>query len=394
MQRKKIAVIGAGVIGLSIARSLALKGAEVTLLDANRVGTGTSSTTYAWVNSNGKSPLAYHQLNLDGMSAHRQLQEQSTSQGRWLDESGTVEWAVTPTKIERLEQRVATLKAKEYPVHLADRHALAEAIPELILPGAATAIWTFPSESVLCPSLFIAFLRAEAVRLCVSILERQAVTAVDEHSWGVRLHLNDEQSWEGDIAISATGRWTSALLAKMGVELAMVDADKPGRIGCSFLGYTSPAAVQLRSNLITPNINIRPDGGGRLLLQVPDLDHSADPQAPPPPDGVVAQEMLRRLAEVMLNVDSVEVHRIAVGQRARPADGLPAIGFVTDRKRLYVATTHSGMTLAPAIGPLVADEVLTGSRSALLTEFGPERLLGKSATQFGAIETIHFPAQQ
>lgn len=392
--QQKIAVIGAGVIGLSIARSLALKGATVTLLDASGVGTGTSATTYAWINSNGKSPLAYHQLNVEGMNAHLQLQAQSSSQIRWLDESGTLEWASAPANAERLERRVDALRAKGYSVLPVDRPALAKSLPELILPPAATPIWMFPSESLLCPMLFIAFLRSEAIRLGVSIIEHQAVTGMDEHASGIRLQLNNESLWEGDFAISATGRWSSALLAKLGIELAMVDADKPGRIGCGFLGYTSAAQIQLRANLITPDINIRPDGGGRLLLQVPDIDHLADPGQTTPTNGLVAQEILARLANVMRNVDGVNLQRIAVGQRARPADGLPALGFVTDRKRLYLAVTHSGMTLAPVLGPLVAEEILSGTRSPLLTDFSPARLLGKAADEFKTIETIHFPAAQ
>ncbi|WP_376785236.1 hypothetical protein [Stutzerimonas nitrititolerans] len=55
---------------------MALRGAKVTLFERDWVGAGTSSTTYAWVNSNGKSPLSYHQLNVEGMEEHRRLQAQ------------------------------------------------------------------------------------------------------------------------------------------------------------------------------------------------------------------------------------------------------------------------------------------------------------------------------
>lgn len=45
MSVKKIAVIGAGVLGLSVARSLAQQGAKVTVFERSHVGAGTSSTT-------------------------------------------------------------------------------------------------------------------------------------------------------------------------------------------------------------------------------------------------------------------------------------------------------------------------------------------------------------
>jgi glycine/D-amino acid oxidase-like deaminating enzyme len=385
--KQKIAVIGAGVIGLSVARNLALQGASVTLLEAATVGSGTSATSYAWVNSNGKSPDAYHALNVAGMNAHRLLQQQSQSQIRWLDECGTLEWAAEPSEVARLQKRVESLIAKGYA-------AIPVSLPELILPAESVPIWSFPDESLLCPALFVAFLRSEAIQNGVTLLEHQRVTEIDEQASGVRLQLSNGSCWEGDIAVSAVGRWSASLLATVGVELAMVDADQPGHIGCSFLGHTSPAQIQLRANLITPDINIRPDGGGRLLLQVLDIDHQADPKHVPAVDGPVGREMMARLARVMRNSAGVQLEQIVVGQRSRPADGLPAVGYVTDRKRVYVVATHSGMTLAPALGNLVAEDILTGSRPALLAEFSPERLIGRKASEFQEIETHHFPAAQ
>jgi glycine/D-amino acid oxidase-like deaminating enzyme len=40
---------------------------------------------------------------------------------------------------------------------------------------------------------------------------------------------------------------------------------------------------------------------------------------------------------------------------------------------LYVAVMHSGITLAPAIGRFVANEILTGRRDSLIEPYGLER---------------------
>ena len=42
---------------------------------------------------------------------------------------------------------------------------------------------------------------------------------------------------------------------------------------------------------------------------------------------------------------------------------------------LYIVVMHSGITLAPAVGRFVADELLNGRRDALLAPFGIERFL-------------------
>lgn len=73
MATQQIAVVGAGVIGLAVARALALQGAQVTIFDRDYMGAGTSSTTFAWVNANGKPPPAYQRLNALAMEDHARL---------------------------------------------------------------------------------------------------------------------------------------------------------------------------------------------------------------------------------------------------------------------------------------------------------------------------------
>ena len=45
-----IAVIGAGIVGSSIAYNLVKQGARVTLIDRSTVGGATSHGTFAWIN--------------------------------------------------------------------------------------------------------------------------------------------------------------------------------------------------------------------------------------------------------------------------------------------------------------------------------------------------------
>ncbi|OZM80190.1 hypothetical protein [Pseudonocardia sp. MH-G8] len=53
------------------------------------------------------------------------------------------------------------------------------------------------------------------------------------------------------------------------------------------------------------------------------------------------------------------------------------VGFASPGTRLYLIATHSGITLAP-----------------LLADYAPDRLIGKSITDFPKFATLHFPAQQ
>jgi glycine/D-amino acid oxidase-like deaminating enzyme len=44
-----------------------------------------------------------------------------------------------------------------------------------------------------------------------------------------------------------------------------------------------------------------------------------------------------------------------------------------NRQGLYAIVTHSGVTLAPALGRFAADEILTGARDPLLAPYHPDR---------------------
>ena len=88
----RVIVIGGGVIGASVAYRLTRARVEVMLLEAGRVAGGTSAATFAWLNSNDKTPLEYHQLNAAGMEEYARLR-QEFEPAPWLHTDGNIEWA-------------------------------------------------------------------------------------------------------------------------------------------------------------------------------------------------------------------------------------------------------------------------------------------------------------
>ena len=93
----KTIVIGAGVMGASVAYRLAQAGALVTVLEATRIGGGTSGTSFAWTNSNKKPPRAYHDLNVAGMKAHAALADEFGAT-LWWHGGGSIEWEAEPDR--------------------------------------------------------------------------------------------------------------------------------------------------------------------------------------------------------------------------------------------------------------------------------------------------------
>lgn len=305
----RVAVVGAGVIGLSVARSLAALGAQVTVFERGHPGGGTSRTTFAWINSNGKNPFSYHALNCAGMREHVALQEKAGTQARWLDVCGTYEWATNDASKARLAKRAQSLGKRSYPVERVEPANLQALVPELRLDTRSGEIWHFPDEALAYPSILMAWLWSEARAKGVVLQQETEVLGVAEQADAVQLELSNGMHWTGDHAVLATGRWSLELTAALNAPLAMIDANQPNKRACGFLAVTDPLRVQLRSNLITPDLNVRPDGGGRLLLQAPDLDDRADPAYQASIDGLVGQEILRRLHRLFAGTHHARIER-------------------------------------------------------------------------------------
>ena len=63
MTNKNIAVVGAGIVGASVAWHLSKCGMDVSVFDKNEPGTGASGHSFAWINAFSKQPRHYYDLN-------------------------------------------------------------------------------------------------------------------------------------------------------------------------------------------------------------------------------------------------------------------------------------------------------------------------------------------
>ena len=76
IQETEVLVIGAGIVGCSIAYHLAWRGMSVAVVDSGAIGAGTSAANMALVWVQGKEPPPYMELNLLSSRLHAKLAEQ------------------------------------------------------------------------------------------------------------------------------------------------------------------------------------------------------------------------------------------------------------------------------------------------------------------------------
>jgi glycine/D-amino acid oxidase-like deaminating enzyme len=139
------------------------------------------------------------------------------------------------------------------------------------------------------------------------------------------------------------------------------------------LAVTEPAPVRIERILHAPDVAARPDGMGRLLLAAADLDRRIELTGGDVTIPAAVDELLDRARRAVPRLAGVPAEVTRIGYRALTADGLPAIGPVPGWEGAYVAVMHSGVTLAPLVGRLVAGELVDGHEDGLLDDYRPGR---------------------
>src|SRR5437667_6584465 len=124
----KTIVLGAGVLGASVAYRLAQAGAAVTVLEAARIGGGTSGTSFAWTNAHKKPPRPYHDLNVGGMKAHAALKDEFGATP-WWHGGGSLEWELEPNRADQ-RANVEQLQAWGYAAEWIDLKQVQELEPD------------------------------------------------------------------------------------------------------------------------------------------------------------------------------------------------------------------------------------------------------------------------
>ncbi|MEU8343271.1 FAD-dependent oxidoreductase [Spirillospora sp. NPDC048832] len=372
----RIVIVGGGIIGTALADRLArgAGGAEVTLVERETPGAGTSGASFAWLNANDPGDPAYHSLRVAALGAWRRLAGEFGDPA-WFRISGNTAWAAAGPAADRLAGRVARLAALGYPAVLITPDRLRELEPALRPPGPGAVIAHYPGEGHVHGPDAVAALAARAGSAGARLITGMAATRLNlrgDRVTGVRLGSGDDL--EADLTICAAGRHSPALLATAGLSLPLVDAEAPGSAAPGLTALTGPVPEPLNGVVHSPGVDLRPVPGGGLVLEAADIDDATDLGTPAAALDRAAAELLDRARAVLpgLTAGVEAVHRCV---RPLPVDGYPLAG--PHLPGLYTAVAHSGMTLAPHLADLIAADLRGGEPA--LAPYRPDRVPGAAA---------------
>lgn len=213
----EVVVVGAGLIGASIARRAAERGARVHVIEGSRPASGTSLATFSWVNAVGKQPRRYFDLNVAGMEEHRRLIGE-LGDGEWYHAGGNLEWS---PGLDELRARADRHRDWGYRVEWLEP-AQARALEPDISIDDGDGVAFYPDDAWVDPALLVRrLLETEGV----SLSTRTSVQRIDSSAGRAHgVELADGRRIMADAVVIATGPRASDLLKPLGFDLPMIHA--------------------------------------------------------------------------------------------------------------------------------------------------------------------------
>ncbi len=407
--QQDVVVIGAGAVGLSIARRLARSGAAVVVVDGRGPAGGASFGNAGLITPSHLVPLAApgmvslglkYLLNPNGpfrltprfdpalwgwiwrFARHctdanvrhgLPVLKELLLGGRAFIEAEMRELGGFAFESKGLVMLAETDKGRAELIHEAElsmKHGVSAEVCEgarlstldRLLEGLSGGVY-FPQDAHLEPAAYTQALAADLEAHGGRILHRQ-VQRLQRQSNGYTLDTDDGPI-EADTCVVAAGAWSATLLRPLGHRLPL----EAGR-GCSLTYEKHPCDLKLPLILHEARVAVTPMAGHLRLAGTMELSGL---------DERISEGRLRALAGAFTRVlpraslPPFDAATPWAGLRPCSPDGLPYLGFV--QPRLFVATGHAmlGISLASITGELGA-QLIQGKKPVVdLAPLDPSR---------------------
>jgi glycine oxidase len=366
----EVVIIGGGVIGLTIARALALRGVQdVLLIERDCLGSEASSAAAGMLAPQAEANRAHEFFQLTCQSrdlypAFASDLQHETGVDIQLDTTGTLYLAFTEHDAEELEKRYQWQAAAGLPIQKLTADEVRQLEPSI--NEHVRAALKFPLDIQVENRQLISALIAANKRLGVHMQTGTAVSSLKhEHD-----RITGVETSRGLIRTSsvvvAAGAWSSHLNA--GDKILPNLRIKPVRGQMLCLQAITPVT---RHVIYSPRGYIVPRRDGRLLAGSTSEHAGFEKQV----TAAGVHSILSAALEISPRIESLPLSDSWAGLRPRAADTLPVLGPCAEIAGLYYATGHyrNGILLAPVTGDLIAAAVVDKVFPSRLEIFSPDR---------------------
>jgi glycine oxidase len=370
-RKPSIAIIGAGVIGLSIAWRLAGRGALVRVFDRGAAGAGASHAAAGMLAACAEAEPGEEALVALGRESQArwpafaaELLEQSGIDVE-LRPEGTLLVALTADDQARLTHQLVFQQKLGLPVQWISAAETRRREPHLAgkLAGAVFS----PEDTQVDNRKLVAALRVAAEAAGASINEYRAVNAISSRGGALEgIVLADGTKVAADVIVLAAGAWTRSI---EGLGPQLLPPVRP--IKGQMLALRMDSAAPLVTHVVwAPGAYLVPRRDGRLLVGATVEEKGYD-------TSLTAGGMLTLLEAAWRAVPAVEelpIDEMWVGHRPGSRDDAPILGAGPIDGLIYATGHHrNGILLAPITADSIARLALDGVADAAIRPFGIER---------------------
>jgi len=259
-----------------------------------------------------------------------------------LQWGGSVAWFPPGSDAEQLRADVQHHQQWGYAARLLDHSEFRQLLPNVV-PGKIAAACHSEPEGAVDPIHAVSVLLEQARQSGAEVRYPFQVTGFDRS-----VHTS-QGAIEADTIVLACGVNSPQLAQLAGLKVPLKDA-------LGVLVHTTPLPQIIDRIVQAPGVHFRQKLDGRIIIGGQIVAGAGTATT----DIADSQEIFREASRYLPALADAAIEQVTLGYRVMPADEYPIIGFAEARPNLYVAATHSGVTLAPAIGELAAIEILDG----------------------------------
>lgn len=226
----------------------------------------------------------------------------------------------------------------------------------------------YPGDAHLYPNQFMHQMAYTLKEKGVSFITKATLVDFNTEKGKIsHLLLSDGQSIPCDQVVLAAGSWSAQLAKKIGIKLLLQDGK-----GYSTTLQSPSERPGIPTILTEAKVAVTPMGDDLRIggtLEISNFSKKINSSR--------LSGILESIPQYYPNLEVAFPERETVWHGYRPCtpDGLPYLGFSRKHPNLFIATGHAmmGMSLGPATGKLVADQMTGKNTEISLDLFAPER---------------------
>ena len=361
-----IVIIGAGIVGCSLAYHLALQGASgVVMLEKELICSGSTGKSAGGIRQQFATELNIR-LSLEALLMFRRMPEELEVDPSFR-QVGYLFLASTPAEMALFRTNVKLQQRFGVPVQLLATEEIHRLVPYLRLDGVLGAAYC-PTDGYAAPYEVTMGYAATARRLGVKIHEQRAVTGILRQGARVRGVETVSGAIHAPVVVNAAGAYAGLVGDLAGVQVPV----RPYRRQLFTTGPLPELAAEPPLTIdYHRNWYFRGELGGCLLSGPKDEESTFNTNVDWDHVALSVEQALVRLPILA----EAEIHRGWAGLYEISPDSNAILGPVPELEGFYVAGGHSGHGFqhGPITGKLIAELILTGTSSIDISALSIER---------------------